>query len=121
MHQEQVVQARDVCFVGVGLKYNLLSACRFEKLSEECVKNIQILKDAHAKGRSVPKCRTEERTFNTVKSVSSLTHDAQFLVLALNGCFLTRELDQECLQQLLLSKLQQKDCRSPVLSCVQVF
>lgn len=124
MHQEQVVQTKLFCkrrevFLCVCLKYCLLSACRFEKLSEECVKNIQILKDAHAKGRPVPKCRTEERTFNSVKSVRSLTRDAQFLVLRLNGSCLTRNLQRERLQQSL--KLQLKNYCSSVLSCLQVF
>lgn len=41
--------------------------CRFEKLAEECMSNIEVLKKAHAKGRSVPKYHTEERTFNSVK------------------------------------------------------
>uniref|UniRef100_A0A8C9YTM3 Coiled-coil and C2 domain-containing protein 1B n=1 Tax=Sander lucioperca TaxID=283035 RepID=A0A8C9YTM3_SANLU len=45
----------------------------FERLVEECMKNIEILKNAHAKGQPVPKCRTEERTFNTIKSNSNLT------------------------------------------------
>uniref|UniRef100_A0A8C2ZMF0 Coiled-coil and C2 domain-containing protein 1B n=1 Tax=Cyclopterus lumpus TaxID=8103 RepID=A0A8C2ZMF0_CYCLU len=46
---------------------------RFEKLVEEGLKNIDILKKAHAKGQPVPKCRTEERTLNTVKIHTSLT------------------------------------------------
>lgn len=41
---------------------------RYEKLAEECRKNIEILKNAHSKGLQVPKCRTEERTLNTLKS-----------------------------------------------------
>lgn len=56
-------------------------ALKFEKLSEESVKNIQILKDAHAKGRPVPKCRTEERTFNSVKCHSSLTPNEMILYI----------------------------------------
>lgn len=38
------------------------------------MKNIEILKNAHAKGHPVPKCRTEERTFNTVKSAEKSCH-----------------------------------------------
>uniref|UniRef100_A0A8D3CDG4 Coiled-coil and C2 domain-containing protein 1B n=2 Tax=Scophthalmus maximus TaxID=52904 RepID=A0A8D3CDG4_SCOMX len=45
----------------------------FERLVEECVKYIEILKNAHAKGHPVPKCRTEERTLNSVKINSTLT------------------------------------------------
>ncbi|KAK5926882.1 hypothetical protein CgunFtcFv8_022417 [Champsocephalus gunnari] len=52
---------------------NVAEALKFEKLVEECMKNIEILKNAHAKGQPVPKCRTEERTLNTVKIHSSLT------------------------------------------------
>ncbi|KAG7223791.1 hypothetical protein INR49_026474 [Caranx melampygus] len=52
---------------------NVAEALKFEKLLEECVKSIEILKNAHAKGHPVPKCHTEERTLNTIKSHSSLT------------------------------------------------
>ncbi|KAK5866314.1 hypothetical protein PBY51_020514 [Eleginops maclovinus] len=52
---------------------NVAEALKFEKLVEECMKYIEILKNAHAKGQPVPKCRTEERTLNTVKVHSSLT------------------------------------------------
>uniref|UniRef100_A0A671TKV5 Coiled-coil and C2 domain-containing protein 1B n=1 Tax=Sparus aurata TaxID=8175 RepID=A0A671TKV5_SPAAU len=54
---------------------------RFERLSEECMKNIEILKNAHAKGQPVPKCRTEERTFNTVKIYSNLTPNELMLFI----------------------------------------
>ncbi|XP_060939903.1 coiled-coil and C2 domain-containing protein 1A [Limanda limanda] len=57
-------------FTKVG---NIPEALKFEKLAEECVKYIEILKNAHAKGHPVPKCHTEERTFNTFKSYSNLT------------------------------------------------
>uniref|UniRef100_A0A672YG11 Coiled-coil and C2 domain-containing protein 1B n=1 Tax=Sphaeramia orbicularis TaxID=375764 RepID=A0A672YG11_9TELE len=43
------------------------------KLVEECMKNIEILKNAYTKGHPVPKCRTEERTFNTFKIYPNLT------------------------------------------------
>ncbi|XP_029286424.1 LOW QUALITY PROTEIN: coiled-coil and C2 domain-containing protein 1A [Cottoperca gobio] len=52
---------------------NVAEALKFEKLVEECMKYIEILKSAHAKGQPVPKCRTEERTLNTVKIHSGLT------------------------------------------------
>lgn len=55
---------------------------RFEKLAEECKNNIDILKKAHAKGRSVPKYHTEERTFNTVKYEHKQTHTCT----SLNKC-----------------------------------
>lgn len=57
----------------VTLMGNVSEALKFEKLVEECMKNIEILKNAHAKGQPVPKCRTEERTFNIAKTHSSLT------------------------------------------------
>lgn len=52
---------------------SVAEALKFEKLCEESMKSIEILKNAHAKGQPVPKCRTEERTFNTVKIYSNLT------------------------------------------------
>ncbi|XP_017272528.1 coiled-coil and C2 domain-containing protein 1A [Kryptolebias marmoratus] len=55
------------------LSGNVAEALKSEKLVEECVKYIGILKDAHAKGHPVPKCHTEERTLNSVKIHSSLT------------------------------------------------
>uniref|UniRef100_A0A672HCN5 Coiled-coil and C2 domain-containing protein 1B n=1 Tax=Salarias fasciatus TaxID=181472 RepID=A0A672HCN5_SALFA len=48
-------------------------ALKFEKLSGECMKDIELLKDCYAKGHPVPKCRTEERTLNSVKSYPNLT------------------------------------------------
>nr|XP_019939661.1 PREDICTED: coiled-coil and C2 domain-containing protein 1A [Paralichthys olivaceus] len=57
-------------FTKVG---NIAEALKIEKLAEECLKNIEILKKAHAKGHPVPKCHTEERTFNSFKSYSNLT------------------------------------------------
>uniref|UniRef100_A0A672Y9A0 Coiled-coil and C2 domain-containing protein 1B n=1 Tax=Sphaeramia orbicularis TaxID=375764 RepID=A0A672Y9A0_9TELE len=50
-----------------------LSYCSCERLVEECMKNIEILKNAYTKGHPVPKCRTEERTFNTFKIYPNLT------------------------------------------------
>ncbi|XP_054599970.2 coiled-coil and C2 domain-containing protein 1A isoform X2 [Nothobranchius furzeri] len=52
---------------------NVSEALKSEKLVEESMKYIEILKDAHAKGRPVPKCHTEERTFNSLKVHSSLS------------------------------------------------
>ncbi|XP_074485008.1 coiled-coil and C2 domain-containing protein 1A [Sebastes fasciatus] len=52
---------------------NVAEALKFEKLVEECMKNIEILKNAHAKGQPVPKCHTEERTLNIVKINQNLT------------------------------------------------
>ncbi|KAF3687338.1 Coiled-coil and C2 domain-containing protein 1A [Channa argus] len=52
---------------------NVAEALKSEKLVEECMENIELLKKAHAKGQPVPKCRTEERTLNSVKTYSNLT------------------------------------------------
>ncbi|XP_056135795.1 coiled-coil and C2 domain-containing protein 1A [Lampris incognitus] len=60
---------------------NLAETTKFEKLAEECMKNIEILKKAHTKGLPVPKCRTEERTFNTVKIFPNLTANDMMLYI----------------------------------------
>ncbi|KAM9769730.1 coiled-coil and C2 domain-containing protein 1A [Menidia menidia] len=52
---------------------NVAEALKFERLVEESLKSIDILRNAHAKGHPVPKCHTEERTFNSVRINSSLT------------------------------------------------
>ncbi|XP_036390915.1 coiled-coil and C2 domain-containing protein 1A [Megalops cyprinoides] len=52
---------------------NVAETARFEKLAEECMQNIEMLKKAHAKGRPVPRFHTEERTFNGVKIFPNLT------------------------------------------------
>uniref|UniRef100_A0A673H7D7 Coiled-coil and C2 domain-containing protein 1B n=1 Tax=Sinocyclocheilus rhinocerous TaxID=307959 RepID=A0A673H7D7_9TELE len=65
-------------FTHVG---NLAETARFEKLAEECMSNIEVLKKAHAKGRSVPKFHTEERTFNSVKIFPTLTSNDMVLTV----------------------------------------
>ncbi|KAM4604210.1 coiled-coil and C2 domain-containing protein 1A isoform 1-T2 [Polymixia lowei] len=60
---------------------NVAETTKFEKLAEECMKNIEILKKAHAKGHPVPKCHTEERTFNTVKLFPNLTANDMMLYI----------------------------------------
>ncbi|KAF4075445.1 hypothetical protein AMELA_G00234500 [Ameiurus melas] len=52
---------------------NMAETTRFEKLAEECMSNIELLKKAHAKGYPVPGHHTEERTINTVKIFPNLT------------------------------------------------
>uniref|UniRef100_A0A8C1XYC3 Coiled-coil and C2 domain-containing protein 1B n=1 Tax=Cyprinus carpio TaxID=7962 RepID=A0A8C1XYC3_CYPCA len=51
------------------------------KLAEECMSNIEVLKKAHAKGSSVPKFHTEERTFNSVKIFPNLTSNDMVLTI----------------------------------------
>ncbi|KAM8771836.1 coiled-coil and C2 domain-containing protein 1A isoform 2-T2 [Acanthopagrus schlegelii] len=65
-------------FITLG---SVAEALKFERLSEECMKNIEILKNAHAKGQPVPKCRTEERTVNAVKIHSNLTPNELMLFI----------------------------------------
>ncbi|KAM4594546.1 coiled-coil and C2 domain-containing protein 1A [Fundulus diaphanus] len=52
---------------------NVAEALKFEKLVEETMKYIEMLKSAHAKGHPVPKCHTQERTFNSPKTHSNLS------------------------------------------------
>ncbi|XP_061088092.1 coiled-coil and C2 domain-containing protein 1A [Conger conger] len=52
---------------------NVAETSRFEKLAAECMKSIEILKTAHAKGLAVPRFHTEERTFSAVKIFPNLT------------------------------------------------
>ncbi|XP_051560655.1 coiled-coil and C2 domain-containing protein 1A-like [Myxocyprinus asiaticus] len=60
---------------------NIAETARFEKLAEECLSNIELLKKAHAKGRPVPKFHTEERTFNSVKINPDLTANDMALII----------------------------------------
>ncbi|KAA8595144.1 hypothetical protein FQN60_012279 [Etheostoma spectabile] len=64
-HEKCLGYSQQLTLVG-----NVSEALKFERLVEECMKNIEILKNAHAKGQPVPKCRTEERTFNIIKLVT---------------------------------------------------
>uniref|UniRef100_A0A8C5E6T4 Coiled-coil and C2 domain-containing protein 1B n=1 Tax=Gouania willdenowi TaxID=441366 RepID=A0A8C5E6T4_GOUWI len=63
---------------------NVAEALKFDKLCEECMKNIEILRDAYAKGHPVPKCHTEERTFNSVKINDNLT-DNELVLYIIRG------------------------------------
>ncbi|XP_029918203.1 coiled-coil and C2 domain-containing protein 1A [Myripristis murdjan] len=60
---------------------NVAETIKFEKLADECMKNIEILKKAHAKGQPAPKYHTEERTFNTVKIYPNLTPNDMILYI----------------------------------------
>uniref|UniRef100_A0A3B5QRE7 Coiled-coil and C2 domain-containing protein 1B n=1 Tax=Xiphophorus maculatus TaxID=8083 RepID=A0A3B5QRE7_XIPMA len=59
--------------VSICAKVSLVSPLRSEKLVEETMKYIELLKNAHAKGHPVPKCLTQERTFNSAKINSNLS------------------------------------------------
>uniref|UniRef100_A0A3Q2DKJ7 Coiled-coil and C2 domain-containing protein 1B n=1 Tax=Cyprinodon variegatus TaxID=28743 RepID=A0A3Q2DKJ7_CYPVA len=52
---------------------NIPEALKTEKLVEETMKYIEMLKNAHANGQPVPKCHTQERTFNSPKIYSDLS------------------------------------------------
>uniref|UniRef100_A0A669BTK6 Coiled-coil and C2 domain-containing protein 1B n=1 Tax=Oreochromis niloticus TaxID=8128 RepID=A0A669BTK6_ORENI len=52
---------------------NVAEALKSEKLLGETMKYIEILKSAYTKGHPVPKCHTEERTFNSIKINPNLT------------------------------------------------
>uniref|UniRef100_A0A4W4H978 C2 domain-containing protein n=1 Tax=Electrophorus electricus TaxID=8005 RepID=A0A4W4H978_ELEEL len=53
---------------------NVAETVRFEKLGEECMNNIELLKKCHAKGLPVPSYHTEERTFNTEEAQKDKTN-----------------------------------------------
>uniref|UniRef100_A0A671KCY0 Coiled-coil and C2 domain-containing protein 1A-like n=1 Tax=Sinocyclocheilus anshuiensis TaxID=1608454 RepID=A0A671KCY0_9TELE len=76
--QHEKCQAYSQQFTHMG---NVAETARFEKLAEECMSNIELLKKAHAKGRSVPKFHTEERTFNTVKIFPTLMSNDMVLTV----------------------------------------
>ncbi|XP_062395328.1 coiled-coil and C2 domain-containing protein 1A [Sardina pilchardus] len=60
---------------------NVAETARFEKLAEESMSNIELLKKAHAKGKPVPNYHMEERTFNTVKMYPNLTANEMQLIV----------------------------------------
>ncbi|KAJ8345831.1 hypothetical protein SKAU_G00300240 [Synaphobranchus kaupii] len=60
---------------------NVAETVRFEKLAEECMNNIEVLRQAHGKGYPVPKFHTEERTFSTVKILPNLTSSDMILTI----------------------------------------
>ncbi|KAL1004904.1 hypothetical protein UPYG_G00052030 [Umbra pygmaea] len=75
-HQKSLGYSQQFTHMG-----NVAETARFEKLAEECMQNIEVLKTAHAKGRPVPKYHTEERTFNTVKMNPNLTASEMILFI----------------------------------------
>ncbi|XP_064416273.1 coiled-coil and C2 domain-containing protein 1A [Latimeria chalumnae] len=54
---------------------------KFEKMAEDCKKNIEILKQAHAKGFPLPKYHYEERTFQVIKIFPNLTSNDMILCI----------------------------------------
>ncbi|KAG8545498.1 hypothetical protein GDO81_020737 [Engystomops pustulosus] len=67
---EQLKKQHEMCmsysqqFTHLG---NITEIAKYEKLAEECMKYIEIVKQAHARGLPVPRCHYEERTISVVK------------------------------------------------------
>ncbi|XP_029440541.1 coiled-coil and C2 domain-containing protein 1A [Rhinatrema bivittatum] len=58
---------------------NITETTKFEKMAEECKKNMEMVKQAHAKGFSLPKYHYEERTISTVKIFPDLNNNEMIL------------------------------------------
>ncbi|XP_066449824.1 coiled-coil and C2 domain-containing protein 1A [Eleutherodactylus coqui] len=52
---------------------NITETVKYEKMAEECMKYIEIVKQAHARGLPLPHCHYEERTVSVVKIFPELT------------------------------------------------
>ncbi|XP_077117931.1 coiled-coil and C2 domain-containing protein 1A [Ranitomeya variabilis] len=61
---------------------NITETAKYEKLAEECMKYMETVKQAHARGLPVPHCHYEERTISVVKIFPELTNSD--LVLYVN-------------------------------------
>ncbi|XP_069051742.1 coiled-coil and C2 domain-containing protein 1A [Lepisosteus oculatus] len=60
---------------------NVTETSRFEKMAEECMKSIDVLKQALQHGCPVPKHHTEERTFNIIKIFPELNSNELLLTI----------------------------------------
>ncbi|XP_066474043.1 coiled-coil and C2 domain-containing protein 1A [Tiliqua scincoides] len=58
---------------------NITETTKFEKMAEDCKKNMEILKQAHAKGFPLPKYHYEQRTFNMIKIFPELNSNDMVL------------------------------------------
>ncbi|XP_069804075.1 coiled-coil and C2 domain-containing protein 1A isoform X2 [Dendropsophus ebraccatus] len=82
---EQLKKQHEMCmsysqqFTHLG---NITETAKYEKLAEECMKYIEMVKQAHARGLPVPPCHYEERTVSIVKIFPELT--SSDLVLYVN-------------------------------------
>ncbi|XP_064415879.1 coiled-coil and C2 domain-containing protein 1B isoform X2 [Latimeria chalumnae] len=63
---------------------NVVETTRFEKMAEDCKKNLQILQLAQAQGLDPPKHHFQERTFETVRIFSKLS-STEMLVIIVRG------------------------------------
>ncbi|EMP29640.1 Coiled-coil and C2 domain-containing protein 1A [Chelonia mydas] len=60
---------------------NIAETTKFEKMAEDCKKNMEILKQAHAKGFPLPKYHYEQRTFSVVKIFPELNSNDMVLII----------------------------------------
>ncbi|KAG7281922.1 hypothetical protein CRUP_002980 [Coryphaenoides rupestris] len=58
---------------------NVSETLKFERLADECMQNVDVLKRAHAKGQPAPKGRQEKRTINIVNVHQELTMNDMML------------------------------------------
>ncbi|XP_026567074.1 coiled-coil and C2 domain-containing protein 1A [Pseudonaja textilis] len=58
---------------------NITETIKFEKMAEDCKKNMEILKQAHAKGFPLPKYHYEQRTFSMIKIFPELNSNDMIL------------------------------------------
>ncbi|XP_062891897.1 coiled-coil and C2 domain-containing protein 1A isoform X2 [Mobula hypostoma] len=65
---------------------NVSETTKFEKMADDCKKNIEILKQAHAQGCPLPRYHQEERTFQVVKIFPDLSSSdlVLFIVKGIN-------------------------------------
>ncbi|XP_044299490.1 coiled-coil and C2 domain-containing protein 1A isoform X1 [Varanus komodoensis] len=60
---------------------NIAETAKFEKMAEDCKKNMEILKQAHSKGFPLPKYHYEQRTFNVIKIFPELNSNDMVLYI----------------------------------------
>ncbi|NXT39384.1 C2D1A protein, partial [Pelecanoides urinatrix] len=58
---------------------NIAETTKFEKLAEDCKRNVEILKQAHARGCPLPKYHYEQRTFSVIKIFPELNSNDMVL------------------------------------------
>ncbi|XP_072704525.1 coiled-coil and C2 domain-containing protein 1A isoform X2 [Ciconia boyciana] len=58
---------------------NIAETTKFEKLAEDCKQNMEILKQAHARGFPLPKYHYEQRTFSVIKIFPELNSNDMVL------------------------------------------
>ncbi|KAM6188608.1 coiled-coil and C2 domain-containing protein 1A isoform 2-T2 [Sarcoramphus papa] len=58
---------------------NIAETTKFEKLAEDCKQNMEILKQAHARGCPLPKYHYEQRTFSVIKIFPELNSNDMVL------------------------------------------